>query len=314
MALTITSNLPATDENFKIAANPPAMPTITVTAAMQDGGRLPGNATFEWSATLEFNSSLALYGGKRNTRHPDIAPQTGPNPSWDIPFTEISGGKLVVKLVMRAGLHAEHASKEWDIVGTNPADTDIRTFANSIGANRVAFRKLMRKESSLEQFHGRDNYWPLYSRDREGGVGLCQLTNPAPSDAQTWNWQENVRGGWDLYQAKEREARGYPGRKQQSAEFRALVDTLNRQRTRQNLPELIVNVPAYTEDQLMRATLRRFNGGNEYRLRRVNGILAVTISDDGRHGMAEWEVMPVAERIGPGDHNYVENVLSKADY
>jgi len=316
MPLVITSNPPAVEDKFSITANPPQMPDITVTAAMQ-GSRLPDNAVFEWSATLEFKSSHAPNGGTHNTRHPDIAPQTGPNPSWRIPFTKVSGGELIVQVVMRAGSRSERESKKWKIVGSNPTSAAIRIFFNGIAANgteakRTAFRKLMRHESDLRQFLS-SNYWPLYSEDGKGGVGLCQLTDPAPTDEQTWDWQENVRAGWALYQVKEREARGYPGREQRRTRFRQLVDAWNRH-TRPGLQPLPVVLPAFTDDKLMRDTLRRFNGGHEYQPRQVNGILVVTVNANGESGTAEWESIPVAQRTGPGDHNYVENVLAEADY
>jgi len=248
MPLVITSNLAAGEDRFRITADA-QMPDITVTAAMQ-GGRLPDNAVFEWSATLEFNSHQAPNGGTRNTHHPDIAPQTGPSPSWRIPFTQVSGGELIVKVVMRAGSRSERESKKWEIVGNNPTSADIRIFFNGIAANgteakRTAFRKLMRHESDLRQFLA-PNYWPLYSEDGKGGVGLCQLTDPTPTDEQTWDWQENVRVGWALYQVKEREARGYPGREQQRARFRQLVDVWNRH-TRPGLQALPVVLPARTD-------------------------------------------------------------------
>jgi len=40
----------------------------------------------------------------------------------------------------------------------------------------------------------------------------------------------------------------------------------------------------------------------------------LTVNVDGKRGTAEWESIPVADRTGPGDHDYVENVLRERDY
>ena len=319
MPLVITS-LPA-GTRFAITAEA-EMPTITATAALQGQAIPQGIAPiYEWSATLTFDGSApatsATFGGGRSTQHSRIAQQTSANPQWRIPFTEVRGGLLSVQVVMRVGTTEHRARVNWTIVGTNPTGTAIRAFANGIGANRAVFRKKMRQESSLQQFRTPSN-WPKYSSDGLGGVGLCQLTRPAPTADQTWSWKENVRGGWALYLEKERIARAYPRNVRNGERFRNLVTAWNRARTTQGLPALPVELPDYTPEQLELDTLRGFNGYanslHEYRVRVENGALFVTVDPSGTRGLAEWERVPVADRGTVGDPNYVENVLAQSDF
>ena len=319
MPLVISSQ-PA-GPRFSITAEA-EMPTIVVTAALQNQPMPSGAAPiYEWSATLAFDGSSpatnATFGGGRSTQHSRIAPQVSANASWRIPFTEIRGGVLTVQVILRAGGTEQRAQATWTIAGTNPTGTAIRAFANSIGANLAVFRKKMRQESSLQQFRTPGN-WPKYSSDGLGGVGLCQLTRPAPTADQTWSWKENVRGGWALYLEKERIARAYPRNVRSGERFRNLVTAWNRARTAQGLPALPVELPDYTPEQLELDTLRGFNGYanglHEYRVRLDNGALFVTVDSSGQRGFAEWERVPVAARGTVGDPNYVENVLAQSDF
>jgi len=59
MPLVITSNQPTILTKFQITADA-QMPEIIVTAAMQGNGRLPANAMFDWSATLELAKMRAM--------------------------------------------------------------------------------------------------------------------------------------------------------------------------------------------------------------------------------------------------------------
>jgi len=323
MALTLASNsdVPSAskDPHFRITADA-RMPEVTVTATVP-GQPIASNAEFTWSATLVFDGgkddTRTRYGSTGKTEHPAIGPFVSARPSWHIPFSHVRGGELTVTVVMRVGHTKEKAIQKWLIAGKNPSRAAIRTFANSIGADRVAFRKLMQHESNAQQFLELDG-WPKYSSDMKGGVGLCQLTEPKPTADQTWNWKKNVRGGWALYQKKEAYARGFPGRIREGTRFRELVAAWNRARTKKGLPALPVDLPDYTPDQLERDTLRGFNGYagglHEYRLRRnSDDTLYVTVNASGTRGTAEWRQVRPDERSGPGDRNYVENVLKKPD-
>ena len=152
------------------------------------------------------------------------------------------------------------------VVGTNPG---VSALAAAAPAN-MSFRKLMRLESGLRQFLAPD--CPLFSGDNAGGVGLCQLTVPAPTDDQVWSWKENLKAGATLWNSKESIAKAYPDRVRKSSDFQVLVKAYNDQRAATavnaaknagtpapNMLPVAVTLPDYTADQLRLDTLRGFN-------------------------------------------------------
>jgi len=320
----MTLELTAEPAKSSFAITPQAqMPKITVIVK-----GAPAKATFTWLATLIFDGSDGLTktinGSKGRTEHPEIK-HTGTLPRWEIPFTDVRGGHLAVSVTVRAGGTAQTVTskdKNWLVVGCDLVKGDISAFVNALPksdeASRRAFRKLISRESSLRQFRPSE-YWPLYSGDGKGGVGLCQLTNPEPTADQTWDWKANVLGGWRLYQEKQRMARSYPRTVRKGPTFKALVDAWKNARSKNGQKEIPVDIPDYTPEQLARDTLRGYNGyaneQHEYRVRlNTDGTLYVTIDATGRHGSAEWEEIPASERSGKGDRDYVNKVLKEADY
>ena len=110
--------------------------------------------------------------------------------TWVIDFPQLRGGALTVGVTVRIGAASPPLTATLSgltIVGTNPTPAQIKAFANSIGATNQRFRKIMRQESSLSQFTSAG--WPKFSADGRGGVGLCQVTIPTPTDDQIWNWK-----------------------------------------------------------------------------------------------------------------------------
>ncbi|XDF37263.1 hypothetical protein RBH89_09520 [Paracidovorax avenae] len=320
MPLVITSQPPG--PRFSIGADA-SMPIITVTAELQGIAIPPGaTPTYEWRATLTFNGGVpptkTFFGGGRSTEHPVMRTPAGHANTWRIPFSHIRGGVLTVHAIARVGGATHEATLgSLLIVGTNPTPTAIRAFADSIGATKVRFRKQLRQESSLQQFRPPE-LWPKYSSDRLGGVGLAQITRPAPTADQVWNWKENIRAGWALYKEKERNARAYPAAVRRSDEFRHLVNAYNQSRAGQGLPPVQVTLPDFTEDQLELDTIRGFNGYanklHEYRVRTEAGKLFVNLGPDGKQGSAEWERVPTSERGSKGDPAYVEHVEAAQDF
>jgi hypothetical protein len=311
---------PAGPPKFAISTDA-VMPSITAIATLTGvtvDPKTPPVYTFK--ATLAFVGSTTPHGNGHNTQHSTIATQVGASNSYVIPFTEVRGGVLTVTVSVRVGTAAAIAgtSTGWSIVGTNPTAAQIKAKATAIGANKVRFRKQMRQESSLEQFRSGTG-WPKYSSDNLGGVGLCQITRPAPTADQVWNWKDNVQAGWSLYLEKERIARNYPINVRAGTTFRALVAAWNAQPARKNLPPVALTLPDYTAEQLEQDTIRGFNGFagglHEFRVRLdAQGLLVVTLDASGRNGAAEWEQVPVADRGTVGDPNYVNNVEAQADF
>jgi hypothetical protein len=314
------------------------MPKISVTANFKNitlDPKVP--LQFFWTVTLVFTGAKCAHSLNRNIKHPDIACTTAVN-SLAIPFTQVRGGDLTVSVAVRVGnVNLTSKSENLQVTGTNPGMGALMAETPS----NDAFKKLMRVESALRQFRG--PACPLFSEDNLGGVGICQITNPSPTDDQVWSWKENLKAGWQFYLDKQGVARHYPAVIRNGADFKGLVKAYNDNRLAQNnapgapggakppeLKALTIDLPDYTDDQLQRDTIRGYNGyaggWHEYRVKTdKEGFLVVTVSADGTKGTAEWEQITAEQRIAHyqdlqlskkhwGDPNYVEDVEGKASF
>ena len=96
------------------------------------------------------DGQVTPHGTGRSTAHSPIDGQAGTRNTYRIPFKEVRGGVLTVTVSVKVGTTTLTAtSKDLTIAGTNPPPATIKTWANSIGATKVRFRKQMRQESSL---------------------------------------------------------------------------------------------------------------------------------------------------------------------
>ena len=130
------------------------------------------------------------------------------------------------------------------IEGQNPTRAAVAEMLPHNTLRRVACH-----ESGMRQFDappGNTILCPLFSRDNLGGVGIMQLTVPAPTLAQHWDWILNVFGGMAKFADSQRVATGYPARVQATQPFQAAVNAINTARQQQQLPPLQVTVPAFT--------------------------------------------------------------------
>ncbi len=309
------------------------MPTIDVTATLQNVQLAPNTpVTYAWRATLEFNGVSCAHSVNRQTSHPAMAGSaTTPNAmtnTWRVPFTAVRGGDLTVSVTVTSGsLLLTATSQGLKVTGTNPSVGSLMQTAPNI----AAFRKLLRLESGLRQFAGPS--CPLFSGDNLGGVGIAQVTSPAPTDEQVWSWKANLAAGVALWRSKESIARGYPRHVRTSPQFQELVRNYNAKRVAKSTPQaplqaLTIDLPDYTDEQLQRDTLRGFNGYalglHEYRVHvDSDGVLVVNVDAGGTKGTAEWEQVTVADRIAAydaahltrrGDPNYVDDVLARAGF
>lgn len=315
-----------------------SMPAITVTATLKNitpDPKVP--LQYQWNVTLVFKGGPCAHSLNRTISHPPITTTTARN-QLAIAFGQIRGGDLVVRVTVRVGNSTLAAqSNGLKVIGTNPSATTLSVAAPI----NMTFRKLMRLESGLRQFLAPD--CPLFSGDNAGGVGLCQLTSPAPTDDQVWSWKENLKAGVTLWNSKESIAKGYPDQVRKSSAFQVLVKAYNDQRAATAAaaaktagkpapatPAVAVTLPDYTAEQLRLDTLRGFNGYagqlHEYRVKvDSNGLLAVTLNASGSVGAAEWERVSAADRIAfydkiglaanrRGDPNYVDDVEKQASF
>jgi hypothetical protein len=156
-----------------------------------------------------------------------------------------------------------------------------------------------------------------------------QITVPAPTDDEIWNWRANIGKGIQIFNQKVQASRNYANRVSRTAGFRNLVQRFNQRRRELSLPELLVTLPQFTSGnfdndlrQLELDAIRGFNGwggrdqfGLELHEFRVavdaQGLLRVAdIDPQTRTGNAVWERVPVGSRPQRfGDPNYVNRVL-----
>lgn len=322
------------------------MPDITVTATLRNVTPNPKTPPqFHWKITLVFRGQRCAHSLSRVIQHPPIDNVTQSN-TLVIPFTKVRGGDLTVAVTVKVGaLTLTAHSHNLEVVGKNPSVPALHAYVNPTDA----FKKLMRVESELLQF--RSPACPLFSSDNFGGVGICQVTGPPPpTDDQVWSWKANVDAGWQIYLGKQSIATAHPASVRKSHTFQALVKAYNDQRMAKAraaahgkpvagkpvagkpvaLKPLVITLPDYTAEQLQRDTIRGYNGYagslHEYRIRvDANGLLVVTEDPKGATGTAEWEEVPVADRIKHyndvgitkdnwGDPDYVNHVEAKASF
>jgi hypothetical protein len=302
----------------------PAMPEIDVQAWIIGVPRELTTVTmFEWTATLEFNPTECR-NGIPTSFPPVVLSGVCMGGAFALRFTEFQGGRLSIRVrATVAGDEIVGERSDLRIVGTNPRYSQLTDALPS----RV-FRALVWHESRGRQFLGTADggmsSCPLFSGDRLGGVGLMQLTRPAPTRDQTWNWRANIAAGLALFDVKRQAARAYPAQYRRSAAFQALVTDFNAERAKNKLAAVQVSIPEFTAEQVELDALRGYNGWSagihEYRAAcDAAGKLIVDLAADGKTGMARWEQVSGADRRAAalaagvpesrlGDTDYVRHV------
>ena len=118
---------------------------------------------------------------------------TTPHGRWDARGAIVGGGTLTVAVT--AGGRSAQATVE--LRGTNPSAAQVAAWlAGRPGA--AGFDRIVAQESHCRHFT--DAGFPVVSFD--GGIGLCQLTDPPPTPAQAWDWRANLAAGLALFAAK----------------------------------------------------------------------------------------------------------------
>jgi hypothetical protein len=322
---------------YDLIADPdPAMPAITAIAKLVNLDSDPtATTTFHWQAKIEFDASTAPNGPNRQINYDyPVQEITGtgeymPNFRNAEGTQVIRGGDLMFDLSAQiAGIEFEVKSDKLTVRGENPSEDNVRSFirqqadAQGVGAYADDLGRIARQEGGGVYRQFLDNL-PYFSEDNKGGAGIYQLTDPAPTPGQIWNWQLNVAEGVTLFTKKVTAARNYPARLERSVGFRNLVMQLNRQRVSHHLAPLIMTVPTFTAEQLRLDAIRGFNGYggtdlglslHEYRVARDSqGRLIVQIIPGTNRAVAIWERVPVADRPQKfGDPDYVNHVLSRS--
>jgi hypothetical protein len=147
------------------------------------------------------------------------------NNSWDA--KDAVGGLGGVLTVTVSGPGGKAAASV-QITGTNPAAEEILAYL-ATQPDSAGFDKILQHETQMTHFDSKGQ--PRASFD--SGFGMCQLTIPAPTFEQCWNWKRNIDAGLALYAAKRQAAARYLSQKAR----------------------------VFTSDQLTRETVARWNGG-----------------------------------------------------
>lgn len=225
---------PRTSETFTITAKP-EWPSIVFET--DQSGKHTWAWTIEWG---KFKKS-----GKVTT--------TGNK--WDAKEVVTNlGGKFTV----RAEANKLSTVIAVKIVGTNPSELGVKQYLAAT-PNSAGFDKIIAHESKFKHFG--TNKEPIKTFDN--GYGLCQLTTPAPTYEQVWNWQLNVDGGLALFETKRQAAIAYLSQGQRN----------------------------YTSEQLKFETVCRWNGGkyHEWDAQGLQWIRRPNILCDSNTGNIGWD-------------------------
>ena len=176
--------------------------------------------------------------------------------SWDAKTVIINyGGTLTLQIEANKQI----ATINVKIRGTNPTAAEVTKYL-ATKANSAGFEKILEKESHFRQFN--NNSEPVKSFDN--GYGMCQLTSPAPTFEQVWNWKLNIDAGLKLFEQKRLSAVAYLGQQKRS----------------------------YTAEQLKYETVCRWNGGtyHEWDAKTGKWIRHPNILCDSHTGNMGWDM------------------------
>ena len=124
--------------------------------------------------------------------------------SWLMDFGgKVLGGTLTVSVKVGS----REFIRSIEIKGQNPSQDSVAAYVATL-QNMSGLDKLLQQETGTRHFIEHDGE-PIVSFDQ--GVGITQMTHPAPSYEQAWNWKANVLGGASVYGAKRRDAQRYLG-------------------------------------------------------------------------------------------------------
>ena len=319
IGITIIS--PADNTCFRIepgtAATGAQMPVIMAEAGITGVTPDPSSSTrFTWLVKIHFQCADCSNGLDKKIT--DELRLTSIGGKCAITFPHVRGGDLTISVSadLATGCY-EKISKGLKVQGVNPVRQEINA-----ACGVVALQKICCQESRGRQFDAAAETGvsdcPLFSGDRLGGVGLMQITNPAPTDDDHWDWRANIRHGAQIFNSRRAAASRYAAAVRGSAEFRELVRRFNAGRN----PPVDVVLPDFTPAQLELDMIRGYNGWagrdafdnvlHEFRVPLdAQGNLQVNV-DAANRGVIVWEQVPAADRPcgrdSWGDPNYVANV------
>lgn len=204
----------------------PIFPDITFMIETTLPGPYNWKWSIQWAAKVSGMKERAHRGALLKTFSLGGAASTD-RPQWKADLGKIVGGTLTVEITVGE----DHFKRSVYVVAENPSKSGISAFVATI-SDAKGFARLLEQESDSKNFINADGN-PIVSFDR--GYGITQITSPAPTYEQTWNWKENIRIGARLYRENQLLAK-----------------------------KLLGTHPPYTDDMLELETYARWNGGSYY--------------------------------------------------
>lgn len=231
--LTAASSLswvsPAENDRLKLTQDA-TLPEIVFEVLAHDVGEYQWAWTIEWEAKASGLRERARTGEVLKTFSESGSFVSASN-RWTVNLAgQVLGGKLTVTV----GSGRNNVKRSIFIYGQNPTKEQVADYVATL-EDVAGYESLLEQETKTKHFIDFDNE-PIVAFDR--GYGIAQMTNPAPSYEQVWNWKANILGASSLYQAKVKEAISSLGRDGRS----------------------------YTEDQLRLEVFSRWNGGSYHAL------------------------------------------------
>lgn len=222
---TLTWVSPAENEVFKIDQDA-TLPVIAFEFRAQFVGDIKWSWVIEWEAKVSGLKERARKDNALNTFNESGSFVSGEK-TWTADFSgQVLGGTLTVKVQVGQ----KSLTRTVVIKGQNPVRESIATYVASLDG-MTGFEKLLEQETGSKHFIDFDGE-PIVAFDK--GYGITQMTNPAPSYEQAWNWKANILGGSSIYKDKVRIAIKYLGQSGRS----------------------------YTTEQLEHEVFSRWNGGS----------------------------------------------------
>lgn len=251
----------------------PTMPTVTLEAKVFVQGVSVTTGTVRWELSISGQYRVRSGSSYREQAYTLPAGSTTSAPGEQKVFqlapALVTGGKLSVTASYTAGPEVGNAQLTQTIqalvIGGPPSHEEIAQYIIAAGGDLIwLFLRLFLHESSYRQFQGDD---VLYGPP--SGVGIGQRDPEAPewkwpakvADRVTqannffpmifWNWKRNIDAGMAFFRT-----------------FKLPAGQADLHALQASYPQL----PAPPEGMVVRAGIRRYNGGSEY-----------TASADGKH-------------------------------
>ena len=158
----------------------PEMPAITA--------RLAGASS---SDTISFQMDASdAYGD--DYKYPSSGPAVLPaNQAFSVPKSPFYGGKITITWTYNGEAQDPFQFNILGIPNPDPAGV-VQPYIQGLGGAPWMTLNIGIHENGLKQFVESGANLGLPGHDAAGGYGIMQLTNPAPTTDEKWNWQSNI--------------------------------------------------------------------------------------------------------------------------